>query len=210
MGKYSKVLIPAFYVGIVIIMGMSVILVLSGISRYLNDKVNYKYTLDGVFESNTLPVVSNKNTSIIKPYIASNVKIGKYFYDFEADENKQEESIVYYENTYLQNNGVDYVSDESFDVVSILDGEIISIDESDVYGKVITIKHNDNLKTVYANVEDVLVSVGYKVSQGEIIAVSAKSTTNTTEKSLLHFEVYYKENVMDPENFYTLSVDELR
>lgn len=210
MGKYSKVLIPAFYIGIVIIMGMSVILVLSGISRYLNDKVNYKYTLDGVFESNTLPVVSNKNTSIIKPYIASNVKIGKYFYDFEADENKQEESIVYYENTYLQNNGVDYVSDESFDVVSILDGEIISIDESDVYGKVITIKHNDNLKTVYANVEDVLVSVGYKVSQGEIIAVSAKSTTNTTEKSLLHFEVYYKENVMDPENFYTLSVDELR
>ena len=202
MGKYSKVLIPAFYVGIVIIMGMSVILVLSGISRYLNDKVNYKYTLDGVFESNTLPVVSNKNSSIIKPYIASNVKIGKYFYDFEADENKQEESIVYYENTYLQN--------ESFDVVSILDGEIISIDESDVYGKVITIKHNDNLKTVYANVEDVLVSIGYKVSQGEIIAVSAKSTTNTTEKSLLHFEVYYKENVMDPENFYTLSVDELR
>ena len=210
MGKYSKVLIPAFYVGIVIIMGMSVILVLSGISRYLNDKVNYKYTLDGVFESNTLPVVSNKNTSVIKPYIASNVKIGKYFYDFEADENKQEESIVYYENTYLQNNGVDYVSDESFDVVSILDGEIISVDESDVYGKVITIKHNDNLKTVYANVEDVLVSIGYKVSQGEIIAVSAKSTTNTTEKSLLHFEVYYKENVMDPENFYTLSVDELR
>ena len=30
------------------------------------------------------------------------------------------------------------------------------------------------------------------------------------EKSLLHFEVYYKDNAIDPENLYTMSVSDLK
>ena len=97
-----------------------------------------------------------------------------------------------------------------FDVVSILDGEVISIEDNEIYGKVVKIKHNDNLISVYSNVKDVLVNVGYKVSQGEMIATSDKYKLDTNVNSLLHFEVYYKEKAIDPESMYTLSVSDLK
>ena len=123
---------------------------------------------------------------------------------------KQLDSLIYYENTYMQNNGVDYSNDEEFDVVSILDGEVISIEDNAIYGKVVTIKHNDNLKSIYSNVKNVLVNVGYKISQGEIFASSDTYKVDTKVKSLLHFEVYYKDNAIDPENLYTMSVSDLK
>lgn len=208
MEKYSKYLLPTLYVGVVIFMVTVVSLVISGIKSYALNKNDYKYTLEDMF-SDIEPVMKEKNDLIVRPYIAENVKIGKYFYDYETDEKKQQESLILFENTYLQNTGVDYISEEIFDITSILDGEIIGIEENEVYGKIITIKHNDNLITTYGNVKDVLVNVGYKVSKGEIIARSNKSKIDTTIPSLLHFEVEYKGELIDPENLYTLKVSDL-
>ena len=107
----------------------------------------------------------------------------------------------------MQNTGVDYVDDEEFEIVSILDGEIIGIEDNEIYGKIITVKHGDNLITRYCNVNNVLVSVGYKVSQGEIIASSNSSVFDNNE--MLHFEVIYKGNIIDPENLYSIKISEL-
>ncbi len=209
MEKYTKYLMPTIYIGVIAVMVVSVMLVVTGVKNYLTEEPKYNYTLDDFFQSDISPVIKTESDTIIRPYIDDGVKVGKYFYDFESDEKKQEDALIYFENTYMQNKGVDYVNDEDFDVLSVLDGEVISVEDNEVYGKVVTIKHNDNLKTVYSNLTNVLVTVGYKVSQGEIIASATSSKLDTTDKSLLHFEVYYKENPMDPENLYTLKVNEL-
>lgn len=208
MSKYSKILLPTFYIGIVAVMVLCVTLVVSGVKSFINERDDLKYTLDNVFDDNTKSVVKTQNNSIVKPFIADSVKVGKYFYDFESDEKKQQNSLILFEDTYMQNNGVDYVDSKDFDVVSILDGEVISIEDSDVYGKVVTIKHNDNLKSVYSNVSGVLVNVGYKISQGEVFAMSSKSKLKENDESTLHFEVYYKESAIDPENMYTMTVSD--
>ena len=90
-----------------------------------------------------------------------------------------------------------------------IDGEVIKIEDSNIYGKVLTIKHNNNLVSVYSNIKDILVSVGYKVTTGEIIASSNKSIYENNNKSLLHFEMYYNDKTINPESVYTLSVSEL-
>lgn len=210
MKKYSKIIIPSIYVGVIGVMVVSCLLVVSGVKNFLNERKDYDYTLDKVFIKDTTPVSKNENNMIIKPYTNDKVKVYSYFYDFEGDTKKQLDSLIYYENTYMQNNGVDYSNDEEFDVVSILDGEVISIEDNAIYGKVVTIKHNDNLKSVYSNVKNVLVNVGYKISQGEIFASSDTYKVDTKAKSLLHFEVYYKDNAIDPENLYTMSVSDLK
>lgn len=210
MKKYSKIIIPSIYVGVIGVMVVSCLLVVSGVKNFLNERKDYDYTLDKVFIKDTIPVSKNENNMIIKPYTNDKVKVYSYFYDFEGDTKKQLDSLIYYENTYMQNNGVDYSNDEEFDVVSILDGEVISIEDNAIYGKVVTIKHNDNLKSVYSNVKNVLVNVGYKISQGEIFASSDTYKVYTKVKSLLHFEVYYKDNAIDPENLYTMSVSDLK
>ena len=209
MKKLSKVLLPTVYLGVIGVMVVSVVLVLSGVQSYINEYPNYQYALDGVFNDYIVPVAAleqNNPDTIIKPYIDENVKIGKSFYDFESDANKQVDSLIVYEGIYMQNNGVDYVSSEPFEVVSILPGEVISVEDNEVYGKVITIKHNDNLKSVYSNITDSLVSVGYQVSIGEVIATSSKPKIRNDYDSMLHFEVYYKGDAVDPESLYTLSV----
>ena len=213
MSKVSKVLIPTIYLGVIGVMVISVILVISGVKSYLYEPSVSQWTIDGVFDKNTTPVSKTTTNveTIIKPYITDTVSVGKYFYDFESkDEKKQQESLIVYGGTYMQNNGVDYVDQESFEVVSILPGEVMSIEDNDVYGKVITIKHNENLTSVYSNVKDVLVSVGYWASQGEIIAKADTSKLDNKEESMLHFEVHYKNSPLDPESLYTLSVSELQ
>ena len=210
MKKYSKIIIPSIYVGVIGVMVVSCLLVVSGVKNFISERKDYDYTLDKVFVKDTIPVSKNESNMIIKPYTNDKVKVYSYFYDFESDTKKQLNSLIYYENTYMQNNGVDYSNEENFDVVSILDGEVISIEDNAIYGKVVTIKHNDNLKSVYSNVKDVLVNVGYKISQGEIFASTTSYKVDTNVKSLLHFEVYYKDNAIDPENLYTMSVSDLK
>lgn len=210
MNKYSKILLPTFYIGIIAVMVLCSTLVVSGVKTYLLNRQEMKFTIDNVFDEDTTPVVKTETNIIVKPYISDSVKVGRYFYDFESDENKQENSLILYEDTYMQNNGVDYVDNKNFDVVAILDGEIISIEDSEVYGKVVTIKHNDNLKSVYSNVDGVLVTVGYKIHQGEIFAMSAKPKLKSDYESMLHFEVFYKESAIDPENMYTMSVSDFQ
>lgn len=212
MGKVSKFLLPTIYIGIIGVMVMSVVLVLSGIQSFLNESPLYQYTLDGVFSENIVPVVKEQNNveAVIRPYLSDKVKVGRYFYDYESDNTKQEQSLILYGDTYMQNNGVDYVSNDKFDVVSILKGEVISIEDSEIYGKILKIKHNDNLISVYSNIKDVLVTVGYTASQGEIIASSDKSKIDNGDNSMLHFEIYYKGNAVDPESLYTMSVSELQ
>ena len=210
MNKYSKILLPTFYIGIISVMVLCSTLVVSGVKTYLLNRQEMKFTIDNVFDEDTTPVVKTETNIIVKPYISDSVKVGRYFYDFESDEKKQENSLILYEDTYMQNNGVDYVDNKNFDVVAILDGEIISIEDSEVYGKVVTIKHNDNLKSVYSNVDGVLVTVGYKIHQGEIFAISAKPKLQSDYESMLHFEVFYKESAIDPENMYTMSVSDFQ
>ena len=210
MNKYSKILLPTFYIGIIAVMVLCSTLVVSGVKTYLLNRQEMKFTIDNVFDEDTTPVVKTETNIIVKPYISDSVKVGRYFYDFESDEKKQENSLILYEDTYMQNNGVDYVDNKNFDVVAILDGEIISIEDSEVYGKVVTIKHNDNLKSVYSHADGILVTVGYKIHQGEIFAMSAKPKLQSDYESMLHFEVFYKESAIDPENMYTMSVSDFQ
>ncbi len=206
MNKYSKILLSSLYVIVTSVMVFGVVMVVNGIKSYIVEKPNYNYALNDVFMSDIMPVSKTSNDFFVRPYTKENIKITSSFYDEKADNSKQESSIIFYKGTYLQNNGVDYTSDEDFDVVSVFDGEVISIEDNDVYGKVLTIKHNDNLLTTYSNIKNILVTVGYRVSQGEIIGSSNKSNIDSNIKSMLHFEIKYKDDYLNPETFYTLNV----
>lgn len=207
--NYSKLILPTVYVCIMVVVVLSIFMILNGIKNFISDEIEYNYTLDNVFEKDVLPVMNEITEEIVRPYVSDTVKIGKYFYDIKSTNEKQENSLIYYENTYMQNSGVDYTSDEDFDVVSILNGEVVSVEDNELFGNIITIKHNDNLVTVYSCVKDVLVATGAKVAKGEIIAQSDESRVNNEFKSALHFEVYYKGEVIDPENLYSLSIEDL-
>ena len=134
MKKYYKILIPSLYIGVVAVMVLCIVTVINGIKSYSNLKPTYDYTVDEVFQSDIVsPVVKTESDKIVKPYMSDTVKIGKFFYDYNDESNKQENSLIVYNNTYIQNTGVDYIDEDSFEVLSVLDGEIIGIEDNTSY-----------------------------------------------------------------------------
>ncbi len=206
--RYKKILISGAYLLSIGTIVLCITMVINGINNYFKSSVDYDYGVYGVFED-LEPVVEVVNgTTIIKPFVSQEVTIGKYFYDYEADKEEQVNSLVYYENTYMQNSGIDYICDKVFDVVSILDGEVTSIKKDDILGNIVQIKHSNDLISIYQSVNNVTVKQGDKVNQGTIIATSGSNTVNTNYANLLHFEIYFKGEVLDPENIYTLNIED--
>ena len=151
-----------------------------------------------------IPVVST-DTQIIRPYTDSSVTIVSSYYDRDASTEEQEKSILYYQNTYMQNSGVDYAMPDnknSFDVVSILDGTVTSVKDDDILGKVVEIKYSNDLIGVYQSMGEVVVSANDSVTQGMVIGKSGLSNIGADLGSHLHFELYYQGSVVNPENYF--------
>lgn len=142
--------------------------------------------------------VINETSTMINPYTDTTVTIGKNYYDYKADAETQEKSIVYHDNTYLQNSGTDFVSENVFDVVAVLDGNVTDVKEDETLGKVIEIKHENGYISIYQSLSEVSVKKGDIVTQGQVIG---KSGTNELDKDMgnhLHFELYVNGQVVDP------------
>ena len=158
--------------------------------------------------TNDMPVV-NTEPQIIKPYVNESVKVVKNYYDYQADNASQEESILYYGDTYMQNSGIDYASDAEFEVVSILDGVITEIVDDEIMGKTVKIKHSNDLVSVYQSMGTVDFKVNDNVGQGAIIGVSGENNISRDLGNHLHFELYYKGNVVNPDDYYGKLTSEL-
>ena len=159
-------------------------------------------------ENKDIPVVST-SVKIVKPYLDDTVKLVRSFYDYEGDSADQEKAIILYEDTYMQNSGVDYANENVFDVISILDGTVISVEDNDILGTTVEVRHSNELISVYQSLSDVSVKENDQIIQGQIIAKSGTSNINKDLGNHLHFELYYKGKIVNPEEYYNKSVDEL-
>ena len=178
---------------------------LSPDNTFNND--NFEYVSKTIFE-NELPVVANP-VQVIRPYKATDVRIVKDFYDYRADAEKQENALLYYENTYLQNSGVSYSGADNFEVVAILDGKVIGVKEDNILGNVVEIRHGNDIISVYQSLSDVKVKEGDVVSQGDVIARSGNSNISKELNDHLHFELIIGGQNVNPEEYYNKSVSEI-
>ena len=145
----------------------------------------------------TIPIVNIPDT-IKAPYSSPSVKIGRYYYNKNDDIAQKEKEVVYYENTYMPNTGVDYVSDEIFDVLSVYDGTVIDVFNDELLGKTVQIRHNGELISVYQGIENVDVTKGDVVFTGQRIGTSGKNKLNASLGNHLHFEIIKNGKTIDP------------
>lgn len=168
---------------------------------------DFTYVNDYIFD-NYYPVVSNEET-IIRPYTSDKVTLYKNFYEKDANKDVQQNSIIYYEGIYMQNSGVDYKSDESFDIVSSLSGTVTNITDDPLLGKTIEIRNSTEIVFMYQSLGEVLVKKGDIISQGDIIAKSGTCSINNDITNSLHFEIYKNGTVINPEKYFDKSIKEL-
>ena len=146
--------------------------------------------------------VIKEEIKMIKPYTDENVQTLKYFYDYMGEVATQEKSILYHENTYIQNSGMDFGLENTFDVVSVLDGTVLDVREDELLGTVVEIKHDNDFISSYQSLSEVSLKKNDTVKQGQVIG---KSGTNTIDQDLgnhLHFELYKSGEVVDPSKYF--------
>lgn len=206
--RLKKFVLPTIYTIAISAVLISVVLIGKTLSSYTKEDLN-SYVVNALLDDEAEEVINLTNDKVVKPYIAEGVTISKNFYDKDADEATQEQSLIYYENTYMQNSGTLYTSENTYDVVAVLDGKVSEVKEDEILGNVIVIEHNNELKTTYQSVNDVKIKVGDEVKQGDVIATSGENKLNNTNKNCLLFEVYNKGQLIDPEKFYEMDLKAL-
>lgn len=156
-----------------------------------------------------VPVVGDVVT-LIRPYTNEGVKVLKGYYDYQAEADDQKKALLYYENTYLQNSGVSYGGVEGgFDVVSVMDGSVISVKEDPTLGHVVQVRHSNDVIGVYQSLGEVAVKENDSVKQGQILGKSGSSNISKDLGSHLHFELIVKGQLVNPESYYDKNVNEL-
>ena len=214
--KLKSWVVPCVYLTALIMVIGSIYLTISSINNYFSDKNDFNYSINGMTKTPLYPVQGTEtkkeettSTNIIRPYKSDKVEIGRYFYDKDSSEELQQKSIIYYENTYMQNTGVDYISDESFEIINVLPGKVLSVENDEILGNIIKIEHDKNFISVYEGIDNIKVKEGDTINENTVIATSGTSLINNNFKNSLHFEVYYNGKLIDPEKFYTININEL-
>lgn len=195
--RLKSYVIYSLYVVLFLTVTASMMLVSTKLRNSNNKENDYTYVSNEVVNQD-IPVI-NETKKMINPYLSDKVKVGKNYYDYKAESEKQEKSITYYDGKYIQNSGIDFIADEQFDVVTVLEGTVVNVKKDDVVGNIVEIKHENNYITTYQSLSEVSVKKDELVSQGQIIG---KSGVNKIDKDMgnhLHFELYMNGQIVDPQ-----------
>jgi len=96
--------------------------------------------------------------------------------------------------------GIDIVSKKNEPVMSIASGTVIVSSWTQDSGYIIVIQHSSNLISVYKHNAELLKKTGSFVNGGDVIAIIG-NTGELTDGPHLHFELWYKGNAVNPEDF---------
>ncbi len=92
---------------------------------------------------------------------------------------------------------IDIVGKKNQPIVSVLNGHVIFVGQTQETGNVIYIQHSNNLLSVYKHVKDIKVKQGEYVKQGEVIALMG-NTGEITSGPHLHFELWHNGIALNP------------
>jgi stage II sporulation protein Q len=206
---------PAIYIA-------SAAIILTGVLWYqssandVSDSDQFDYSAkdlaDRKFNEPSLEVnraLENFAMPVLKPEEAV---VQKQFYDFEGKKEEQEAALVFYNNTYHPNTGIDYSikSGETFDVAAALSGTVTKVEEDSLLGNVIEIEHDKGIVTQYQSVKDMKIKVGDQVEQGQAIAKAGQSLFNEKAGVHVHFEIRKDNVAVNPLDYFNKPLSALQ
>lgn len=104
--------------------------------------------------------------------------------------------VAGFSNSESGNKGLDIAGSYGQDIVAAGDGRVMYAGNAlRGYGNLIIIKHNDDYLSAYAHNDNLLVSEGQNIKQGQKIASMGSSGTDSVR---LHFEIRYKGKSVNP------------
>ena len=203
----SSVVYSLYILSFMLLLGGVILLGMVTTKKYTP---TYEYVSKSIFDYEEDVKVVNSGEKIIRPYNNENVKMVKDFYDYQGESSSQENSLIYYEDTYIQSSGVSYSSGEPFQVLAILDGTVTEVKEDDVVGNSITVEHSNGIISIYQSITNIKVKEGDKINAGFVIADSSTSNISKELNNHLYFELIINGVCVNPEVYYDKLINEIK
>ncbi|MCX7683280.1 MAG: M23 family metallopeptidase [Anaerolineae bacterium] len=92
--------------------------------------------------------------------------------------------------------GLDIAADLWDPIVAVADGTVVFAEWGGGYGNLVIVQHGDHWSSYYAHLTAILVEVGQKVRQGELLG--GAGSTGYSTGTHLHFELRYQGRPVDP------------
>lgn len=204
----------AFVLPTIYVMVMAAIFVsISVLGSTLQETLEYDNLSVSAIKDKVVPVISTDNNvkqNVLKPFTSEKVSVSKSYYDMQDDEVRQQNSLVYYEKTYLQNSGILYYADDAFEIQAVMDGTVTNVSKDEILGNVVEITHNTNLKTIYYSLSEINVKKDDSIVGGTVIGKSGDNNLTGEKENCLLFEVYFNGKTMDPDDFYNMNINDLQ
>jgi stage II sporulation protein Q len=159
--------------------------------------------LEEVLKQEPMEDVNQQEGMILPVAEEAQAKVKMGFYNDAGSDQSKETSLVKYENTYWPHSGVDFAREDgkSFDVVAVMDGKVVRVEENPLVGHLVEIQHDNGLLTVYQSLSDVKVKEGQTVSKGDLLARAGESSFEKDAGVHLHFEVRKDGQPLNPEQY---------
>ncbi len=203
----KSVIYGIYSLGIIALIGTIYLIESSVAKGNLKGDDDSTYVSKTIFDD-SIPVIAD-DVKILRPYSDAEIRVIKSYYDYQADEESQKNAIIFHEDTYMQSSGVAYGGKENFEVKSVLDGTVIDVKEDKLLGKIVEIKHSNDVISVYQSLSEVAVAKDAVIKQGDVIGKSGTCNISTELGNHLYFELIVKGTTVNPEQYFDKLVKEI-
>ncbi|MCP8967877.1 M23 family metallopeptidase [Ectobacillus ponti] len=156
--------------------------------------------------------VANLTETVKMPADAAQVSVKKKFYEDNAKAEDQEQALVFYNNTYSANTGIDLAAKDgkAFDVTAALSGTVTEAEKDALLGYVVKVDSGNGVVSFYQSMADVKVEVGDSIAQGQVIGTAGLSEVNKEAGTHVHFEIRKDGVAVNPEKFFDKSAADIK
>jgi len=136
-----------------------------------------------------------QNLPAIQPVLNKNLKQMASGYGWRIDP-------VYHTRRFHA--GMDFAAPVGANIYATGNGQVISAGWQQGYGNCVQINHGYGYVTLYGHMSAFKIHAGQKVKRGDVIGLVGSTGKSTGPH--LHYEVHYKGEIMNPQNYYFLDL----
>ncbi|MBR2891425.1 MAG: M23 family metallopeptidase [Bacilli bacterium] len=175
-----------------------------------DDVINDNNQNDDVVDST--PTITDVEEEFIIP-LSNELEylVTRKFYEKDASTTDQEKALIKYGTTFRTSDGTSYalVNNENFDVVACFSGKVIDVKEHPLYSNYVVIEHDNDIKTYYYGLSEVVVSVGMEVEQNMKIGVSGTTELDSEAGNHVYLKVEKNGKKLNPEKLTGKKISEI-
>lgn len=139
-------------------------------------------------------------------------EVVRIFYDLSLSDAELEAAVINTGSSFIESKGISYAkSDNSvFDVCSIYDGKVTSVEEDELDGVCVTIQHADDVISIYSSLSDVTVKVNDTIKVGQVIGKASTSLTDVEAGVHMHLVVKVNNAYINPTTVFGKELSEVQ